>query len=116
MVGVLAATIMLYVVALAGWAEKSLMDPICLLIHNHGWFFTWEFGFIGIQRKNNRFARFEKALKNGKHIFFVDIEPENDQLLADVVKRHLKLNALVTDHRCPNGIFGCRMVLNHSPR
>ena len=90
-VGVLAATIMLYVVALTGWAEKVTWVPFVFLFIIMVGFFTWEFGFIGIQRKNNRFARFEKALKNGKHIFFVDIEPENDQLLADVVKRHPKI-------------------------
>lgn len=90
-VGVLAATLMLYVVALTGWAEKVTWIPFVFLSIILVGFFTWEFGFIGIQRKNNRFARFEKALKNGKHIFFVDIEPENDQLLADVVKRHPKI-------------------------
>ena len=90
-VGIISATLMLYVVALTGWAQQSTWIPFIFLAIIMVGFFTWEFGFIGIQRKNNRFARFEKALKNGKHIFFVDIEPENDQLLSDVVKKHPKI-------------------------
>lgn len=90
-VGVIAATLMLYVVALSGWAQQATWIPFVFLAIIMVGFFTWEFGFIGIQRKNHRFARFEKALKNGKHVFFVDIEPENDQLLADMVKKHPKI-------------------------
>ena len=92
-VGVIAATLMLYVVAFAGWAEQATWIPFVFLSIAMVGFFTWEFGFIGIQRKNNRFARFEKALKRGKHIFFVDIEPENDQLLTDMVKKHPRIKS-----------------------
>jgi uncharacterized protein YacL len=92
-VGVIAATLMLYVVALSGWAQQATWIPFVFLAIVMVGFFTWEFGFFGIQRKNNRFARFEKALKNGKHIFFVDIEAENDQLLADIVKKHPKIKS-----------------------
>ena len=90
-VGIIAATLMLYVAALTGWAEQATWVPFVFLSIIMVGFFTWEFGFIGIQRKNNRFARFEKALKNGKHIFFVDIEPEKEQLLEDAVKRHPRI-------------------------
>ena len=90
-VGVIAATLMLYVVALSGWAEQATWIPFVFLSIAMIGFFTWEFGFIGIQRKNNRFARFEKALKRGKHIFFVDIELDNDQLLEAIVKKHPRI-------------------------
>lgn len=90
-VGIIAATLMIYVVALTGWAEKATWVPFIFLAVAMLGFFTWEFGFIGIQRKNNRFARFEKALKRGKHIFFVDIEPENEEKLSMIIKKHPKL-------------------------
>lgn len=90
-VGIIAATLMLYVVALTGWAEQTTWIPFVFLYVAMTGFFTWEFGFIGIQRKNNRFARFEKALKHGKHVFFVDIEPEKDHLLADIVRKHPRI-------------------------
>ena len=91
LVGVIAATLMLYVAALTGWPQQATWIPFVFLAIVMVGFFTWEFGFIGIQRMNNRFARFEKALKNGKHIFFVDIEPENDPLLAAIIKKHPKI-------------------------
>ena len=69
-VGVLAAIAMLYIVALMGWAETSTWIPFVFLSIVMVGFFTWEFGFIGIQHKNNRFARFEKALKQGKAYIF----------------------------------------------
>jgi hypothetical protein len=90
-VGVIAATLMIYVVSLTGWAEKATWVPFVFLAIAMLGFFTWEFGFIGIQRKNNRFARFEKALKRGKHIFFVDIESENESILSKILKKHPKL-------------------------
>ncbi|MDA8866598.1 NAD/FAD-utilizing enzyme, partial [Porticoccaceae bacterium] len=90
-VGVIAATSMIYVVSLMGWAEKATWVPFVFLAIAMLGFFTWEFGFIGIQRKNNRFARFEKALKRGKHIFFVDIESENESILSKILKKHPKL-------------------------
>jgi hypothetical protein len=82
---------MIYVVSLTGWAEKATWVPFVFLAIAMLGFFTWEFGFIGIQRKNNRFARFEKALKRGKHIFFVDIESENESILSKILKKHPKL-------------------------
>lgn len=90
-VGVIAATLMLYVVTLLGWAQQTTWIPFVFLAIIMVGFFTWEFGFIGIQKKNNRFVRFEKALKSGKHIFFVDIEPEKDQLLSDILKNYPKI-------------------------
>ena len=90
-VGVVAATSMIYIVSLMGWADKATWVPFVFLAIAMLGFFTWEFGFIGIQRKNNRFARFEKALKRGKHIFFVDIESENESILSKILKKHPRL-------------------------
>ena len=87
-VGVIAATLMLYLVAFMGWAQQLTWVPFIFLAIVLLGFFTWEFGFIGIQRKNNRFARFESSLNAGKHIFFVDIEPENESILRQVMLKH----------------------------
>ena len=69
------------------------MDAIYFLGHCTSGLFTWEFGFIGVQRKTTVFARFESSLKVGKHIFFVDIEPENETILSQVMLNHPKLIA-----------------------
>ena len=55
-VGVIAATLMLYIVTLSGWAQQTTWIPFVFLAIIMVGFFTWEFGFIGIQRKNNRCA------------------------------------------------------------
>ena len=49
-VGVIAATLMLYVVAITGWAEQTTWIPFVFLSIAMVGFFTWEFGFIGIQK------------------------------------------------------------------
>jgi len=105
-VGVVAATSMIYIVSLMGWADKATWVPFVFLAIAMLGFFTWEFGFIGIQRKNNRFARFEKALKRGKHIFFVDIESENESILSKILKKHPKLKRAGNGPSVPQWFVG----------
>jgi hypothetical protein len=35
---------------------------------------------FGIHKPNRNFARFEQALRDGKHIFFVDLEPNREAI------------------------------------
>ena len=60
-------------------------------------FCTWEGGFIGIQRTNKHFRRFESSLKEGKHVFFVDIPPEQEKVLEQVVAKHPGLELTGTE-------------------
>jgi len=66
----------------AGWTPFAFLMVILL------GFCTWEGGFIGIQRKNYKFARFEEVLAAGQHVFFVDLEPGQKATLDDVLKIH----------------------------
>jgi hypothetical protein len=88
LIGVLASATILLVAHFSGWAEGPTWIPFIFLSIILLGFCTWEGGFFGIQIKNKRFARFESALKAGKHLFFVDIETEKEQLLSDVIHRH----------------------------
>ncbi len=56
------------VAAKVGWVPFVFLAIVLL------GFFTWEGGLIGIQLPNSRFRRFEKALRAGEHVFFVDVE------------------------------------------
>jgi hypothetical protein len=69
----------------AGWIPFIFLAIICL------GFFTWEGGLWGIQNMNTRFKRFEGALQEGKHVFFVDLEPGQEKTLDDVTKKHPSL-------------------------
>jgi hypothetical protein len=89
MVGIAAFVLVLAVAYFAGWTETAAgwMPFIFLAVVLLG-FCTWEGGFSGIQRPNINFARFERALKEGKHIFFVDLLPSQEPILEKVLKAH----------------------------
>jgi hypothetical protein len=65
-------------------------------------FCTWEGGLIGSQRRNYKFARFEKELKEGKHIFFVDIYQHQESILARVVGLHPQISSAGTGRSVPD--------------
>ena len=72
-IGVVGAALVLLVAyfmdwtnTVAGWIPFIFLSIVVL------GFCTWEGGFIGIQRANKHFERFEKVLDEGKHVFFVD--------------------------------------------
>ena len=93
LVGIVSAAAVIVFTYLFGWADTVTWLPFVFLAIMVLGFCTWEGGFLGIQIKNKRFAQFDPALKAGKHIFFVDIEPKNERLLAKVVNHHPGLAA-----------------------
>ena len=69
----------------AGWMPLVFLSVMVL------GFCTWEGGFIGIQKTNHEFVRFEKVLAEGRHVFFVDIEPRQQEVLETALKLHPNL-------------------------
>ena len=98
MVGVCAFVLVLAVAYFAGWTQNAagLVPLIFLAIVLLG-FCTWEGGLFGIQKPNYHFARFEQALKDDKHILFVDLEPAQEPVLKSVLKSHQKLQLAGTE-------------------
>ena len=92
LVGIAAAALLLSVAHLAGWTQTAAgwMPFLFLAVILLG-FCTWEGGFLGIQKPNHHFAHFEQALKDGKHIFFVDLEPTEEATLEKILKAHPKV-------------------------
>ena len=66
----------------AGWTPFIFLALILF------WFCIWEGGFIGIQRKNILFGKFKRALKDGLHIFYVDLYPSQELALDRILKLH----------------------------
>jgi hypothetical protein len=89
--------------ALVAWADSAIgwMPFIFLSMVILG-FCTWEGGLIGTQRSNYKFARFEKQLKEGNHIFFVDIYQHQESILARVVGLHPQISAAGTGRSVPD--------------
>ena len=81
-IGLCAFALVMSVAYFAGWTESAAgwMPFLFLAIIILG-FSTWEGGLFGIQIPNHHFRRFERALSDGKHIFFVDLEPSQEEIL-----------------------------------
>ena len=88
-VGVIGFVLVLAVAHLMGWTQTAAgWVPFIFLAVVLLGFCTWEGGFTGIQKPNRRFARFEQALEDGKHVFFVDLEPQQEGILDKILKTH----------------------------
>ncbi|MFW6092641.1 MAG: hypothetical protein ACODAC_01620 [Pseudomonadota bacterium] len=88
-VGAVAAASVLMLTYMAGWHTSPVgwIPFIFLAIVLLG-FFTWEGGFIGIQTFNVNFQRFKNELEQGRHLFFVDLEDGQEDVLDRVVRGH----------------------------
>jgi hypothetical protein len=104
-VGVVAALLVLAVTYLAGWhlSPVGWIPFIFLAIVVLG-FFTWEGGFIGIQTFNANFRRFREELEAGKHLFFVDLTRDQEQILDRVMSDHPKARKAGTGRSTPHWI------------
>lgn len=91
-VGAAGAALVLTVAHLAGWTTSAAgwLPFVFLAIVVLG-FCTWEGGLAGIGRPNHNFARFQQALKDGKHVFFVDVEPGQEAVYDKVLRTHARL-------------------------
>ncbi|MFN3842814.1 MAG: hypothetical protein ACK4RW_06045 [Rehaibacterium terrae] len=104
-VGLVAAVLVLAVAYTASWTQSPAgwLPFIFLAIIALG-FFAWEGGLWGIQTPNVRFRRFEQALREGKHVFFVDLEPGQSKILEETVRRHPGVVPAGTDIGAPHWI------------
>jgi hypothetical protein len=82
----------------AGWAPFIFLTIVIL------GFCTWEGGFFGIQQPHYQFKRFQQDLDMGKHIFFVDLYPEQEALMARVVEQHPRLDHAGDDESTPSWV------------
>jgi hypothetical protein len=90
-VGAIAAAAILIGAGLSGLTETyTWVPPIFLAVIVLG-FCTWEGGLIGIQEPHTDFRRFRKDLEQGRHILFIDVDPEQENIVRDVVSGHPKL-------------------------
>lgn len=80
----------------AGWAPVVFLGIVVL------GFCMWEGGFFGIQVQNSQFRRFKQRLEEGKHVFFVDVEPEQEARLEQAVQHHPMLMVAGVDRSAPS--------------
>jgi hypothetical protein len=104
-VGVIGAALVLGVTYMMGWHTTAAgWIPFGFLAVVVLGFCTWEGGLIGIQIPNHQFKRFQKLLKQGKHVIFVDVAPEQETVLSEVIEMHPKLKLAGTGDATPSWV------------
>ena len=100
--GILVASALILIAWLMGLHESVLgwMPIVFVAIVALG-FCTWEGGLIGIQLPHYQFKRFQKTLAEGFHVFFVDVNKEQELLLDSIVASHPRLQLAGTDEAAP---------------
>ena len=105
-VGVFAAASIRIFANFFGWTETAVVwVPFIYLAILMLGFCAWEGGLIGIETPNYNFARFAEALKNDKHIFFIDLDPEQVDILNQTIRSHSQLEAAGTGTATPNWLI-----------
>ena len=95
----------------AGWMPFVFLSVVVL------GFCTWEGGFIGIQKPNYKFVRFEKVLSEGRHVFFVDLEPGQQEILETALKLHPNLEVAGSEDFSPHWLVSLQRkvgMIRHS--
>ena len=87
-IGVALALLVLLVAATSDWAETYTWMPFVFLAIVLLGFGAWSGGLYGIQVPHQDFKRFESQLREGKHVFIVDVDPTQESSLERVVSRH----------------------------
>jgi hypothetical protein len=106
LVGICAFALVLAVAYFAGWTDSPAgWTPFIFLAVVLLGFFTWEGGLIGIQEPNRNFTRFKEALNDGKHVFFVDLEPGQEAILEAILKRHAQVVDAGTGKSTPHWLI-----------
>ena len=108
LVGVIAAAAILILAWLSGLTETYTWVPAIFLSVIVLGFCTWEGGLIGIQEPHTDFRRFQDDLHQGKHILFVDVDPEQENILRNVVNQHPKLKDAGEGSSTPRWVVGAQ--------
>jgi len=106
LIGVIVAGLSLILAYVAGWTESAAgwVPFIFLAIVLLG-FCTWEGGLLGIQKPNVNFAQFDDALKNNKHVFFVDLKASQETALKKVLGSHPQVELAGTGTATPHWLL-----------
>jgi len=111
-VGLCAFVLVLSVAYFAGWTESAAgwMPFIFLAVVLLG-FSAWVGGLVGIEKPNHNFIRFEQALNDGKHVFFVDLEPGQEAVLEKIAKSHRQVELAGTGSSAPHWLIALQQKM-----
>ena len=105
-IGLALAALVLVVAYFGGWTQtRAGWIPFIFLALVLFGFSIWEGGFFGFQKSNRAFRPLQDKLRQGKHVFFVDVEPAQEPLLEQVVSHHPKLEIAGTGAAMPHWVM-----------
>ena len=87
-VGAGIAALILVTVSYTNWPASYTWVPFIFLAIVLLGFSAWLGGLIGIRKPHHDFRRFERQLREGRHVFIVDVDPEQEGVLDSVVEKH----------------------------
>lgn len=64
-------------------------------------FFTWSGGFYGIQTPHRKFRRFQRDLASGRHVFIVDTDPDQEEVVRQMEYEHPHMEKAGTGSASP---------------
>ncbi len=102
--GVIAAALVIAIGFLSKLPESYTWMPFYFLAIVMFGFVTWSGGFYGIQTPHKDFRRFQKDLNNGKHIFIVDVDPSQEDVVQQIKAKHPHLSDAGTGSATPRWV------------
>ena len=102
--GVIAAALVITIGYLSKLPETYTWMPFYFLAIIMFGFITWSGGFYGIQTPHKDFRRFQKDLNNGRHIFIVDVDPSQEDVIQQIKTKHPHLNDAGTGSATPRWV------------
>ena len=87
-IGTVIAALVLIVTSYSDWPAAYTWTPFIFLAIVLLGLSAWAGGFYGIRILHKDFKRFELQLRQGKHVFIVDVDPGQEASLEKVVQTH----------------------------
>jgi len=103
--GLLAAALVLAIAYFTKLPETFTWMPFYFLSVVMFGFVTWSGGFYGIQSPHKDFRRFQSDLDNGKHVFIVDVDSSQEDIMKQVELDHPQLVPAGTGDATPRWVI-----------
>jgi hypothetical protein len=104
-IGIFAATLVMTLVYLSDLPETYPWASLIFLAVIVFGFITWSGGFYGIQTIHNDFRRFQKELDSGMHIFIVDVDSSQENVIKQLQIDHPDLHDAGSGNATPRWII-----------
>lgn len=103
-IGVVIAALVLIITSYSDWPETYTWMPFILLAIVLLGLSAWAGGLYGAQKLHKDFKRFELQLRQGKHVFIVDVDPDQEASLEKIVQAHSGLLLAGTGKASPRWV------------